>query len=70
MAAFCFSRLPIFETALVRVRFDQVASAIVNADHGIQSNVCSGGVRQSTPAIPQKVHDLMIGSNRVRCLSK
>jgi hypothetical protein len=31
VAAFCFARLPLFEIALVLVRFDHVASFIVNA---------------------------------------
>jgi hypothetical protein len=37
MAAFCFTRQrsPLFEIALVLVRFDHVASRIVNADQGI-----------------------------------
>ena len=35
MAAFCFTRLPLFEIALVLVRFDHVASIIVNADNRV-----------------------------------
>jgi hypothetical protein len=59
------------EIARVLVRFNYIASAIVNEDHGIQSNVCSGGVRQSSAALPaKKFRDLVIGSNRVRCLSR
>jgi hypothetical protein len=35
MAAFCLPRSPLFEIAHVLVRFDHVASFIVNADHNI-----------------------------------
>jgi hypothetical protein len=37
MAAFCFTllRSPLFELARVFVRFDHVASVIINADHRI-----------------------------------
>jgi hypothetical protein len=35
MAAFCFTRSPLFELAGVLVRFDLVAGLIVNANHSI-----------------------------------
>jgi hypothetical protein len=35
MAAFCSAPLPLFEIASVVVRFDHVASRIVNANQGI-----------------------------------
>jgi hypothetical protein len=36
VAVFCFAlRSPLFEIALVLVRFDHVASGIVNVNHGL-----------------------------------
>jgi hypothetical protein len=35
VAAFCFARSPLLELARVLVRFDHVASFIINANHGI-----------------------------------
>jgi len=39
----------------VLVRFSYIASAILNADHGIQSNVRSRGIRQLSAALSQKM---------------
>jgi hypothetical protein len=35
VAAFCFNTSPLFEIALVLVRFDHVARAIVKANHSV-----------------------------------
>jgi hypothetical protein len=58
------------DIALVHVRFNCIASAILNADHDIQSNVCSGGVASHRQPFHKKFRDLVIGFNRLRCLSK
>ena len=65
MAAFCFTPvLWFFELALVLVRFDHVASRIVNADHGMMGTAAvlrvvdcvRGRVRSGIPQTALRQH--------------
>ena len=44
MAAFVFTRSAVFEIARVLVRFDHIASIIVNVNHGVMSAAVLAGV--------------------------